>query len=97
METKTCGECKHYLAKMFHCKKNDVMSEAHQTCEDFEQKKKKTNGDKIRSMSDEELAVLLNSIDYTLREAYKDEERTLFPCVYDLWLTYLKQEAKDEN
>jgi hypothetical protein len=43
---------------MFHCQKHDVMAEAHQTCEDFEQKII-TNGDRIRSMSDEELAVML--------------------------------------
>lgn len=54
----TCGECKHYLAKMFHCQKYDVMAESHQTCEDFEPKKKQTNGDRIRAMSDEELAKL---------------------------------------
>jgi hypothetical protein len=35
------------------------MAEAHQTCEDFEPKKKPTNSDRIRSMSDEELAELL--------------------------------------
>jgi hypothetical protein len=44
---------------MFHCKKNDVMAEAHQTCEDFEQKHKPTNGDKIRAMSDEDLVMVI--------------------------------------
>lgn len=29
--TKTCGECKHYIAEMFHCQKNDVMAEIHNT------------------------------------------------------------------
>jgi hypothetical protein len=45
-KNKTCGECKHYIAEMFHCSKNDVMAEAHNTCEDFEPKVI-TNGDKI--------------------------------------------------
>lgn len=58
LNNRTCNCCKYYLAEMFHCKKNDVMAEAHQTCEDFEPKKKQTNGDKIRAMSDEELAKL---------------------------------------
>ena len=53
--SKTCKSCKHYLAEMFHCQKNDVMAEAFNTCEDFELKVI-TNGDKIRQMSNEELA-----------------------------------------
>ena len=56
--TKTCGECKHYIAEMFHCQKNDVMAEPHNTCEDFEPKVI-TNGDKIRQMGNSELAKLL--------------------------------------
>jgi hypothetical protein len=43
---KTCGECKHYIAEMYHCSKYDVMAEAQNTCEDFEPKVI-TNGDKI--------------------------------------------------
>ena len=59
MNNRTCGECKSYLAKMFHCQKHDVMAESNQTCEDFEPKKKPTNGDKIRNFTDEELAEVL--------------------------------------
>lgn len=47
MKSKTCGECKHYIAEMFHCQKNDVMAEGFNTCEDFEPEVI-TNGDKIR-------------------------------------------------
>ena len=52
--TKTCGECKHYLAEFYHCQKNDVMAEAFNTCEDFEAKII-TNGDKIRQGGDDAL------------------------------------------
>ena len=45
-KTKTCGECKHYIAEMYHCKKNDVMAEDFNTCEDFDPKVI-TNGEKI--------------------------------------------------
>ena len=27
MTNKTCGECKHYIAEMYHCSKNDVMAD----------------------------------------------------------------------
>jgi hypothetical protein len=55
LSNKTCGECKHYIAEMYHCTKNDVMAEAHNTCEDCTAKTI-TNGDKIRQMSNEDLA-----------------------------------------
>lgn len=55
LSNKTCGKCKHYLAEFYHCQKNDVMAEAFNTCEDFELKVI-TNGDKIRQMSNEDLA-----------------------------------------
>ena len=52
--TKTCQNCKHYIAEMFHCQKNDVMAEAFNTCEDFEPKVI-TNGDRIRQGGDDAL------------------------------------------
>ena len=55
MSNKTCKNCKYYLADMFHCQKNDVMAEAHNTCEDFEPKII-TNGDKIRQGENRALA-----------------------------------------
>lgn len=60
---KTCGACKYYLAEFYHCQKNDVMAEPHNTCEDFEPKEKKviTNGDRIRQMNNEGLAELIDN------------------------------------
>lgn len=56
--TKTCGECKYYLAEFYHCQKHDVMAEPHNTCEDCTAKTI-TNRDVINAMSDEGLAELL--------------------------------------
>ena len=54
----TCGECKHYIPEMYHCKKHDVMAEAPNTCEDCTAKNI-SNGDKIRQMANAELAKLI--------------------------------------
>ena len=55
--TKTCGECKHYIAEMFHCEKFDCMAEDGWSCPDCEEKEKPkpTNGDKIRQGGDDAL------------------------------------------
>lgn len=69
MENRTCGECKHYdktvtcndYAKC-SCKEQLVyrfVSPKQQNCKHFEPKHKPTYGDRIRAMSDEELAELL--------------------------------------
>ena len=47
MRNEICGNCKHYIAEMYHCSKHDVMAEPHNTCEDFAAKAPPTNGDKI--------------------------------------------------
>lgn len=57
LNNRTCRYCKSYLAEMFHCQKHDVMAESHNTCENFEPKKL-TVVDRIRKMSDEDLAEL---------------------------------------
>ncbi len=54
MSDKTCGECKHYILKMTHCKKYDCFALDDDRCEDFEQKVI-TNGDKIRQGGDKRL------------------------------------------
>lgn len=56
MKTKTCGECKH-CSSCCSWVKPDINANS---CEDFEPKTL-TNGDKIRQMSDEELAELLTN------------------------------------
>lgn len=104
MKNRTCGKCKHYLAKMFHCQKHDVMAESYQTCEDFEPKHKPTNGDRIRSMSDEELAKLF--VYFKRRTTDKDVYGSiLFKQIpfegkqraIEETLEVLKKEVKDEQ
>ena len=76
MKNKTCGECKHYIAEMFHCQKNDVMAEGFNTCEDFEPEVI-TNGDKIRQMSNEELAGVIECPHFEGMCMHRDDE---YPC-----------------
>ena len=55
--TKTCGECKYYDPKYKFCSDDLYPLEFDDNaCEAFEPKPKNTNGDKIRQMSNEELA-----------------------------------------
>ena len=54
------------------------------TIQDFEVEKPQTNADRIRNMSDEELADYLT----TIQEAYS------CPCDYDGWLEELQSEAE---
>lgn len=66
MESKTCGECRYYVSNRHGgvCTLiSDAMCNDDEACDNFE---KPTNGDKIRSMSNEELASLLV---YTIRVA----------------------------
>lgn len=51
-------------------------------------KRKKTNADRIRSMTDEELARWIT--DELIEPGYCDDEHT-----YELWLDWLRQEATD--
>lgn len=61
MNNKTCGECKYFKSTdcssvcTWYCCENSE----EETCCNFELPKKLTNGDRIRSMSDEELAMLM--------------------------------------
>lgn len=53
LSNKTCGKCRKYMvAKKFWCL---AVSPEHEACPDFEQRVI-TNGDKIRQMSNEDLA-----------------------------------------
>lgn len=101
LKNRTCGECKHYLAKMFHCQKHDVMAEAHQTCEDFEPKKKQANGDKLAGDRECMAAVIIAAhgticpfcIYYKNKKCNAPKDKNCFHGV----VAWLEQEAKDEN
>ena len=52
-----------------------------------------TNGDRIRSMSDEELASKLELIQLEAVKAYGNDELLLAGELYEYWRKWLKQEA----
>ena len=56
--SKTCGECKHHIKKC-HCEKFSCYAGESDFCDEFEPAKKPTNGDKIRAMSNADLAEML--------------------------------------
>lgn len=64
MQNKVCGECVHYDKKLGLCDSNDnfftIISNT-PACLDFEIKPPMTNGDRIRQMSNEEMAVMFKT------------------------------------
>ncbi len=96
MKNKTCGECKYFngLAHGFCKNKQGRLSVQvnDPICQNY--KSKPTNGDKIRQMSDEELAGKFGyPCPLTANKhcsGISNEECT------ECWLNWLKQEAKDE-
>ena len=60
MGTKTCGECKYFfLNSEGYCTNNDGSENAHNDACSFFEPKIVTNGDKIRQMSNINLAIFL--------------------------------------
>ena len=49
-----------------------------------------TNADKIRSMTDEQLADLLNNLEEWTEQSDLDSEKTFL-----IWLDWMRQEAED--
>lgn len=101
MEDKTCGECKHYILEMTHCKKHDCFALDDDRCEDFEPKVT-LNGDRIRQMSNDELATWGM---YDLGTCPTFEKRQTCPkcgeCsaseIEECWLAWLNAPAESEG
>lgn len=58
MKTKTCGECRYFDERYNLCAVTSdfcTVDTGDSACDDFEQKPKPTNGDRIRQMSNEEI------------------------------------------
>ena len=99
MKNKTCGECKYHIGTRCNLPKETfiVMPEI-EACRHFTQKPKMTNGDKIRQMSDEELAEFINSTDphgYMCRYCVTENCKNQTCCAGVL--AWLKQEAKENE
>lgn len=56
LNNRTCGECRYFTEEGGDCIYWCNIEAALEPCEQFELPKKPTNGDRIRAMSDEELA-----------------------------------------
>ena len=85
-----CKECKNYNI----CEIRKMVEGKLQRCQSFEQKKPQSQADRIRAMSDEELAELLNksACDYYCN--YKSECTFGTSCKEGI-LEGLKSEAKE--
>ena len=111
---KTCGECLHCAVDgddilcvdmpwHYPFGGSDTTTLDKDACEYFIEREKPTNGDKIREMSDEELAtawsnnafVLLWCADCPRYCREYESEKTKQKCKQQM-LNWLKQEAKDE-
>ena len=100
---KTCGECKYCERDDFGiecCDKHGIcnISKTQKACSAFEQYSQKTltNGDKIRQMSNEELASIISTscdkCGYRPNQCVSDDEKT---C-YEGHLAWLNAPAESE-
>ena len=65
MSNKTCGDCRHFDGRYNLCAVTSdfcTVEPDYSACDDFEQKPKPTNGDRVRKMSNRELAELLDEV-----------------------------------
>ena len=93
-----CKKCAHFTPEWCEFKRDSLDPDLMRDCEYY---KAKTNADRIRSMTDEELMEFLEhdywSIDYCKKDAPIDQEtkECLLPSCKQCWLEWLKQEADE--
>lgn len=101
-----CKTCCHDDGDIGFCDKcyyNHILEEKGIPPTEYEVKPKpQTNADRIRSMTDEELAQWLDDISKACYdEGYTKEtdepQMSPYPCTASKWLNWLKQEATDEE
>lgn len=94
MSNKTCGECHHFDGRYNLCAVTSdfcTVEPDYSACDDFEQKPKPTNGDRIRQKSNEEFAR-----DYVhYHSKFKVYVARLCPLNKQLWTT--REEAEKAN
>lgn len=91
-----CKNCKHFARKTTHCKKGVPWISEDDSCNNFEQKTKMTNGDKIRQMSNEELWEYFHLYMDCPDCPVVDECRTVADCKKNL-LGWLNAPAESER
>jgi hypothetical protein len=97
----TCGECKHHTNKC-HCEKFSCYAGERDFCDEFEPAKKPTNGDKIRQMSNEELATwgmydLGTCPTFEKRQSCLKRGECSASEVEDCWRAWLNAPAESEG
>lgn len=92
-----CKTCVHDVDRADHCDNCyycDILNDRGIAPTGYEEAKKQTNADKIRAMSDEELATFLyhawNNASWCMVKDHCPDEDSCFPC----WLDWLKQECE---
>lgn len=98
MKNKTCGECKHLNRELAFCRACGakwLKDTDGANCKYFEKITKPTNGDKLRQMSDEELAKNQCTCKHCIYQYDNCLDKDRIDC-YKGKLAWLKQEAKDE-
>ena len=91
---KLCGQCKNREKKR-RCEYYTAISNYAEKCKDFEEKKR-TNADRIRSMSDEELAKLIaENIECTMCPFVNVEEKCGEIRCSKLILEWLQSEVEE--
>ena len=93
---KLCNDCKN-LGKKTQCKYYGIGSNHAERCKDYEEPKQ-TNADRIRAMSDEELAEVIDgTIPPCTRCVNKERYCSTTKYCRDGILEWLKSEAKEET
>ena len=103
MKNKTCGKCVHFDGRASCLHRHRGTWGGCEACSEYtERNKPTTNGDRIRAMSDEELAVW-GMYDLGTCPTF-DKHQTCPKCgvcsaqeIEQCWLNWLNQEAKDER
>lgn len=95
---KRCPDCNGSIIRMGHKEKPFFCNSCNKWFSDKEVTPKQTNGDRIRTMSDEELAGFFEGyVDCVYCPRHLDNERCMNDdgSCFHTWLSWLKQEASD--
>lgn len=92
-EGSICNKCNHRA----YCDMSDEHNNDNATikgCYLYSEQKAKTNADRIRSMTDEELLNWINGIPSACMDFDNESRCTLFDTCRECWLEWLKQECE---
>ena len=87
-----CKKCAHFTPEWCEFKRDSLDPDLMRDCEYY---KAKTNADRIRSMTDEELAEWITKIEFKGRTLGWSVNSPTPSMLTDYWLYWLKQEADE--